>query len=227
MYKVLSAKKFAGKVVSYDIVNLENGTIASVRINQLADFCILREFINAIYTKNGFEPMGNGFEVKENLLSEEVRKETLMNFLEQLCSAGLRVVAYLENVSIGCDPVEFLCECSGMTGKITAYPGTEYFNRDFPDILKCFGVTVAERTNIRPSDGCREKFWGWKGENLAERKKIGDTYFSISDRPYSRPRVFDGVNWWYDVFWVLTIYGDVRGKLYISKENKVLGSSLF
>ena len=77
MYKVNNAKLFQGKIVSYEIENLESNERAEVRPSQLKDFCILRSFANAVYDGNQLLPCEGGFPVVKDMLSDDIRKEKM------------------------------------------------------------------------------------------------------------------------------------------------------
>lgn len=228
MLKVIKEIKSQGKTVFYKIQN-QAGNEADIRLSQLDDFCILREFENATFKDGKLVPVGDGFEITTHMTPIEQRKEQLLTFMNMLLSADIRVIAIKKSDNVRCDPTDFEIEALGYVGTIRIMPGTEGFNRNITDRLHFTNVTVSECRDIDPSYGYSRSYIGWKSRCGNYVNKLnGDCYFRIEGRPYYLP------NWIkernineFDIAYLVYVKGNVNGCAVMSHKNKILGSVLF
>lgn len=224
MYEVVNAKKMGGAIVKYTIKDLETEQFAEVRPPQLENFCILRSFTNAIAKKDCLVADRDGFEVIEiDSLSVEERKERAIMFVEELIETSISVTGY-ERGYRGESPRDYLLSALGQTGKISVYPGTEYFNKGILSKLHFENVELGENTSINPSHGFTDRYEGWVGHNIPCKNSISDVkdYFTIEHSPYSYPEYLSkaGIDT-HNLFYTVRIKGNMDCLVWITKENKI------
>ena len=228
MLKVIKEIKSQGKTVFYKIQN-QAGNEADIRPSQLDDFCILREFENAAFKDGKLVPIGDGFEITTHMTPIEQRKEQLLNFVNMLFSADIRVSAIERSRTAKCDPTEFQLESLGYVGKIRILPGTEGFNRRIVDQLHFTNVRVEDCRDIDPSYGYGRSYIGWKTSCSNYVSNLSsDYYFRIESRPYymydwMKNRGYDE----FDVDYLVFVKGNVNGCAVVGKNNKILDTVVF
>ena len=228
MLKVISETKSQGKTVYYKVQN-QTGDVANIRPSQLDDFCILREFENAKYENGKLVPVGVGFDITINMAPVEQRKEELINFVNMLFSADIRVSAIERSRTAKCDPIEFQLEAIGYVGQIRILPGTEGFNRRIVDKLHFTNVRVEDCRDIDPSYGYGRSYIGWKTSCSNYVSNLSsDCYFRIESRPYymydwMKNRRYNE----FDVDYLVFVKGNVNGCAVVGKNNKILDTVVF
>ena len=113
--KVVCEMRSNGKTLFYTVQD-ESGKTANIRPDQLADFCILRTFDNAVCQDGRLVPSGDGFDVVTDVPSAEQRRHDLRSFVDQLMHTDIRVTAVERNGNVRCDPDTFELEADGYTG---------------------------------------------------------------------------------------------------------------
>lgn len=228
MLKVISEIKNQGKTVYYKVQN-QSGNTANIRPAQLDDFCILREFENAKYENGKLIPVGAGFDVATNMPPVEQRKEELINFVNTLFSADIRVSAIERSRTARCDPNEFQLEALGYVGRIRILPGTEGFNRKIVDKLHFTNVRVEDCKDIDPSYGYGRSYIGWKTNcSYYVSNLSSDYYFKIESHPYYLYKWMEdhGIKE-FDIDYLIYVKGNVNGCAVIGKNNKILDAVVF